>query len=407
MKFKVPSSWDKQLLEGLSEINNSGGSICEIFGSLQKSMTGTSRSIFEEECRSRKQLEDYVEEIHSHGFKFNYIINSTSLGNIEYDLNRRNELMDYLSWVSKNSDAVTVAMPYLAELIMDEFSMPVVASTMACVNSVKSAVAWDEMGVSRIVLDYSVNRNFKLIKSIRDAVNCDIELILNDGCLLNCPYRQFHANAVSHSSQGKFWLPYEVLKCSMRRASDASEYIKTPWIRPEDLKAYEDIGISHFKLSGRGKSTEFILNCAKAYSKGKYDGNLADLITLVTVSSHAIGELVVNEKIDVFIDNKKLDNFLEHFKKQECLSCKTCNYCENVARDAVKISGNVDAYRKELENFLPLMLHFEKDKYKNKYMMMRAASDTYSKGKIPSPVFKFLLKLLKPISPRIVKRMNE
>jgi len=56
------------------------------------------------------------------------------------------------------------------------------------------------------------------------------------------------------------------------------EIIKSPWIRLEDCSAYENIGISHFKIFGRTKPTEWIFRCAEAYSNREYKGNLLDLL---------------------------------------------------------------------------------------------------------------------------------
>lgn len=48
-----------------------------------------------------------------------------------------------------------------------------------------------------------------------------------------------------------FYLDYCLIKCTLIRFSNFKEMLKTRWIRPEDLKEYEEIGIDSFKITGR------------------------------------------------------------------------------------------------------------------------------------------------------------
>lgn len=57
----------------------------------------------------------------------------------------------------------------------------------------------------------------------------------------------------------------------------ATDGIKMNFIRPEDLKLYNTIGINHFKITGRTGSTDYILKVARAYADGYLDGNVLEL----------------------------------------------------------------------------------------------------------------------------------
>jgi ferredoxin len=50
---------------------------------------------------------------------------------------------------------------------------------------------------------------------------------------------------------------------------------------------------------------------------------------------------------NIYIDNSKLNGFLDYFKKVDCIhtDCKRCGYCERVASQAISID---EAWRKEM-----------------------------------------------------------
>lgn len=49
-------------------------------------------------------------------------------------------------------------------------------------------------------------------------------------------------------------------RCQRRRLKHLDKYIKSSWIRPEDMPIYESSGITNFKIDGRDKSIDYNLN---------------------------------------------------------------------------------------------------------------------------------------------------
>jgi hypothetical protein len=122
--------------------------------------------------------------------------------------------------------------------------------------------------------------------------------------------------------------------------------MKCRWIRPEDLSIYEEIGITDFKIAGRRMTSDWIINSVKAFSSRKYDGNLIDIIQGFSMSHGGLEQkdpnlgitetLSEESKIKLYIDNTKLDGFIDFFKKQNCIAmCNDCNYCDEWAKKAV------------------------------------------------------------------------
>ena len=238
-------------------------------------------------------------------------------------------------------------------------------SIFACIDSLEKALYWEEFGADYICVDVlNVNRNFKMLKKMQKGLSsAKLELLANVSCLKACPMIHTHANWNAHASNGDQnadkYIDYCILYCQKKELEDSSRYIKSGWIRPEDIIFYEQIGIEHFKLTERNIPTAEMVKRVKAYATRKYDGNLLDLVQGHGFSS---GETISNlpnfdiasdlscddiyQKImhvrgmgenrkykqHIYIDNKKLDGFLHFFTENKCKSdCKNCNYCKKIA----------------------------------------------------------------------------
>jgi collagenase-like PrtC family protease len=178
---------------------------------------------------------------------------------------------------------------------------------------------------------------------------------------------------VSHGSQeghpcGGFAPDYCKLACQRLKLFRPAELIKSRWIRPEDVSDYEAIGIDCLKLIERFRGTESLVQIVNAYERKSYEGNLVELLSLPQHGAFLSPNLEVLQRTDliepekmaetmevlrepfpgkVFIDNSKLNGFLNYFNKTDCLhtDCNRCNYCEQMASQAITID---EEWRKEM-----------------------------------------------------------
>ena len=74
------------------------------------------------------------------------------------------------------------------------------------------------------------------------------------------------------------------------------------WIRSEDLKKYEDIGIYNFKIEGRGVKPDIMLKSIKSYVNMYYKGSVFDVLFTGIEKRKSIG---------VYLDNNLLNEFME------------------------------------------------------------------------------------------------
>lgn len=364
MQLLVPTNWDTDLILPLSKLEAD----VQIYGVLPTSMIGSGGSGPDNVRMVANEVEEYIERAHSAGLKFDYLLNAPSMSNMEWDENTHQELLMHLDWITSiGADSVTVTIPYLVELIKHQFpSLKVRVSTIAHVNSVARAKLFESLGADSITLDINVNRSFGALKAIRNTVSCELTVLTNNLCLYQCPYEYYHHDGMGHASQNYNptrgnYVDYCVLRCTLDRLRDISQTIKCRWVRPEDLHIYEEIGIDVFKISSRSMPTERILRAATAYSSRRYQGNLYDILNVLTPKTSSVNSVLPGEQANVagspprlYIDNQALEGFLDFFRKQNCSSgCGNCDYCRRIAREVVKFdSVEVDEYTAALSKSL-------------------------------------------------------
>jgi collagenase-like PrtC family protease len=355
MKIRLGSNWDFSSLDALK-----GTSVDALFGKLPFDVVGGARPGFVLPEVDRNYVGRYIKACHERGLEFSYLLNAPCLGNLQYSKKGYGQLIELLEWIDQSgADAVTIGLPYLIDLVRKRFPrLKVKVSTTARVNTVRKALQYEDMGVEEIIIDEHINREFKTLEAIRKAVTCNLELIVNNICLWQCPYNYEHVNHDGHASregeeEDYCYLQYPGYLCLYRKLTDPVELLKSPWIRPEDIPHYEAIGYEHFKITERFKKTALLLEHVKAYENRRYDGNLLDLFTLPRkgaftpvhleyfIKPEHVNIMKISELEKVFdlevreliqIDNRKLDGFIEFFKKNDCnqTTCSACRYCESV-----------------------------------------------------------------------------
>lgn len=234
---------------------------------------------------------------------------------------------------------------------------------LAAVSSGRKAAFCSDLGVKTIYLAPEVNRDFRRLRAIRRAVDCDVAVLVNEGCILHCPMSQYHANVISHSHEsiaGRYHVDYCYFKCSLIKMADPAEYLKMPWIRPEDLGAYEAAGVRYAKLAGRekmgtgpGSHTDWIVAAAHAYHERRSEDVARLLVALEQVASPA-GEPHASPRVR--IAGGRLDGFLSFFEKGGChMDCTTCRWCNRWADRAVAVDGPAEQYLGELREDLEMI----------------------------------------------------
>ncbi len=373
--LSIPTNWQADLLEHINLTKTE-----EVYGKLENDIIGGGRPAILLPPVPRAYMARAVSSYHKHGLKFNYLLNASCSSNIEWTASGQRKIRKLLDWLANiGVDSITVSMPYLLQMIKKCYPVfKVSISTTAGVDSVPRARYWQELGADQITLSFvDANRNFTLLKLIRKAVSCRLQLIANLQCLYGCPFYKYHNSLSSHYSQaGSFrkyaYVDYCSLSCRYLRLLHPWRLISAPWIRPEDLHYYRQIGMDSIKLVDRAMNTSAISRIVSAYTSEKYEGNLLDLFTF-RVSEYLFSSkrylwskflyFLHPLKIDLFslyrysrfyqnsdpslLDNQKLNGFINFFVEGRCHGddCMECGYCQDIANKVLCIPED---YRKKM-----------------------------------------------------------
>ncbi|MEW6101549.1 MAG: hypothetical protein AB1481_04570 [Candidatus Omnitrophota bacterium] len=360
MQLIVTTNWDDKFLDGLDP-----AVVSWVSGRLPRDEIGGS-SIFPGNMAkriNRKGVEKYIKLIHKRGFKFNYLLDGHCTSNKEYSYRGANRMLENIRWISDSgADGITVVLPHLVEIIKRDYPrMKVGFGGSRVVWEITRIKYFDGLGVDWIILHSASHRSFRALRAMRSAVKCELWLVANTGCLLFCNFGYDHDNYLAHASNytaAFSYTDYFHLNCNKIILQKPEELIKCPWIRPEDLCVYENLGYDKFFILPNSSKTSELLKIANAYKTRKYDGNLLDILSAMGKKMFQSRNGWQEEGVPV-LDNSKLGSAIKFFinKKEECfrMLCSECGYCKEVAKKAVifpqprRIRRLINKYQRDIE----------------------------------------------------------
>lgn len=413
MPYSIGCNFDPKLIEIISEIDKEK-SIKSVFGKMRSDLLGGGRASMLLPDIGFGELKEYIKLCHLKGLKFNYLLNPMCMENKEFRPKDHKKIVSYIDNLAGiGVDAFTVNSPYLCELIKKRYpNIKITIGLYAYIFDLHHIEYWEDLGADELTLFHKINRNFELLEKMLNHTRksrMSLRLIANNVCLHSCPYAVMHGTSQAHASQSKHFskhinLDYCLLKCTTEKIKNPTQLIASEWIRPEDIKYYENIcektGNYNFsiKLLDRTKTTDFLTRVIKAYTEKKYEGNLLDVLVWPklseTVKVHKkpfvlkaiTGGYNLNEikkyfgafnLPEIYLDNRKLDGFLEKFTTKFVCDEFTCEGSDNSKSGGIpKCSycktwaGNTISYNEE---------------ERRKWLL---ESDSVNKGLAESRVFK-------------------
>jgi collagenase-like PrtC family protease len=372
MKLTVATNWDRELLDGLSQIPE----VTSLYGKLPYDLVGGGRagSVLPEVDWEGARA--HIRAAHDRGLAFCYLLNAPCLGNLEQTPEGQRRLLQLVAdLVDMGVDSVSVSNLALASLVHRNFpDLGLRGSVLSWATNLPRLKVQQELGFDPVILPYSeFNRDFGMLRRIRKSLACGVQLFANICCIYHCHYLGEHACSVGHGSQleAPHRNPYSALdaylwRCTQRRLHHPELLLMSRWIRPEDLGEYEALGYDEFKIIDRSRSTQWLLRATRAYAQRRYEGNLLDLLSLEMLGDRSGFHKNVEERtrehlrqmspeqrrlmlrmfklrrslfdLDIRIDNQALSGFLEGFKRIRCAEtdCDECRYCHRHAEETVQ-----------------------------------------------------------------------
>ena len=312
MKYtlSVGFNGDLELLNRLMSKENKIGTLYT--GGYMREMT-SGRYQHSNDCSN---LEKIVTAVHDYNVKLAVTLNSPCGVPPLSDKIWWKKTEDYLKEMNSiGVDTVIVAHPFVMTLAKEKTDMRVATSIICDVDTPRGAIYYEEMGADIICTSSSINYDIDMLKKIKKSLKkTELAILVNEPCLGNCPWRRFHQNALAHADCKGYDIDY-AMSCTGMYSKKPYLALTNNIVRPEDLYNYD--GISNtFKLVGRTTDDDTLCNMVDAYSKGKYEGNLME---------------IVDKGFSKFINipNKKIDKLFA--QKVNCIKdCQNCNKCSSL-----------------------------------------------------------------------------
>jgi collagenase-like PrtC family protease len=348
--FSVGFNHDEQLIDILERLNSqsvTGLRIGEVFSSIGNSPIPSARVGSQIPRISESAFVGQVRRLKSMNIAYNYLFNAASyeppvcLVHIDR----------YISFLlDAGIERVTVNTIWLIEHLKRRHPrFHVTMSITAGIDSkAKLCRARDAGADAAYLCPVKMNRDFEAIVNCTAVQGIAVKLYANVSCISNCPvvtshYGLFRAQGshVDHDSIAATNAEY-FSACTQIKLLKPVEWIQMPWIRPEDIRVYAELGVSTFKLSDRLATTSTLRKITESYMTCKSPNNLADIIER-DYKKYEMFDIGHERRELIHVDSRSINcDFIQHFKNGSCKSRDTnCRICLHVANNSVRYSEEV------------------------------------------------------------------
>jgi len=323
--FCVPYNGDIKLVR--SVVEGHSDAVYEMYGT--DNAFGSGRWATANDAAPISQVMDVLA---GSGIRFNYLLNSIVLDDY---LIRADELRRHLSTIrDAGVESVVCTSPILVDLVKS-LGFEASTSLMQNIRSVVAVRYCEELGYDRILVCEDDMRDARLIRDLAGSTQLPLEVIVDNGCLMDCPFRLTHLSSEGirredFDSGLRNYMSAYSRQCKQFWHRDPSNFLRTSWVRPEELPRLKELGVSLFKMGGRGIPSDAILAKLSIYKEGSWDGSVFSYL-----KPHA-------DPAEFFgiepIDNKSLDGYFDFFMKGKCSRrCGSCRHCDQWAAKTVHL----------------------------------------------------------------------
>ena len=232
-------------------------------------------------------LDNDLDHFKQMGIKLNLLLNGNCYGDQAISVQFQKHIYSILEHLENKIggiDSVTTTSPFIAH-ILKKYSnkLEIRASVNMRIGTVEGMKYLSDLFDS-FCMQREYNRDFEQIKTLKEWADQNekgLTILVNSGCLNFCSNQTFHDNLVSHEAEISrqdnlsTFNPVMCWRYYSDRKNRASILKDSNWVRPEDMQFYKD----HFPVAKL--ATRLHSNPGKvisAYVKGRYDGNLLDIL---------------------------------------------------------------------------------------------------------------------------------
>lgn len=241
-----------------------------------------------------------------------------------WETNYSNESIEYIIKFIKsfNVKILTINNPIIIKLLK-EYDVEIKNSVNNKLKTLENIIQWHEMfGLKSFMLDRSLNRNLDELNKIISyckSNNLKTTLLVNEGCIPDCPYKQFCDYNISTNN---VTLNFSNLTCGGDFHKTPSVNLKSPMILPSALNLYD---VDVFKIAGRGKDVNLIRKRLQAYLFGNYSISIQHLVDTEPNEVYKLLNTITLSEFDY-------DNKVKNCKNK----CSECDFCDNIFKHITK-----------------------------------------------------------------------
>jgi len=142
MQFSLAANYDPALIPEISKYP-----VKEIYGKFPADGINSGRPRYMATPLSRKQLQQYIQVLDSHGIAFNYLLNGSCMGNREWTKAWQKKIMKLLDMLGEMGvTRLTISTPFLLELVKKRFpEFKVRVGIYAQVDTPRRARYWENL----------------------------------------------------------------------------------------------------------------------------------------------------------------------------------------------------------------------------------------------------------------------
>ena len=220
-----------------------------------------------------------------HGMKLDLLANATCYGETAVTEEQRLQLVGIIERLDSAGlypEIVTTTSPYIAKLFKVTF--PDIEIRASVSMRLRNTLAFEYLAplFDSYYICRDVQRDiptFRMIAAWCRENGKKLCMLVNSGCMRNCPWHVFHETLQAHNFGGIFSEMYNQrldLVChSVFRSGHFVDFLRCSWIRPEDVHVFEP-ELETIKLSTR--QVKYPFEIVEAYLNASYDGDLLHLM---------------------------------------------------------------------------------------------------------------------------------
>ena len=221
----------------------------------------------------------------AHGMKLDLLANATCYGEKACTEEQRHQLtgiVERLASAGLYPEIVTTTSPYIAKLF--KVTYPDIEIRASVSMRLRNTLAFEYLAplFDSYYICRDVQRDLPTFRNM--AAWCKdhgkkLCMLVNSGCVRNCPWQVFHETLHGHDFYGAIPEMYaqglDFICRAVFKSGHLADFLRCSWIRPEDVHIFEP-ELESIKLSTR--QVPYPFEIVEAYLSGTYDGNLIRLM---------------------------------------------------------------------------------------------------------------------------------